>query len=91
MEGCRMVHRIDGRVGEPGSGSGCRSVLTWVRRRRELPVNGHKETLSGDGNILYLDCDGGYLGDIYIYIYACQNSLYTLNECSLLIVNYISG
>lgn len=29
-----------------------------------VPVSGHRKTLSGDGDILYLDCEGGYLGCI---------------------------
>lgn len=53
-----------------------------------FPGNGRKETLLGDGNILYLDCEGGYLGCISL---SELTKLYALNECSLLIISYISG
>lgn len=42
------------------------SVLAWGEAGGGFPVSGHRETLPGDGNILYLDCDGGYLGCIFL-------------------------
>lgn len=51
------------------------SVVAWGQRWEQgLTAKRYKETIWGDGNVLYLDCGVGYTS-----VYICQYSLnYTL-------------
>lgn len=44
-------------------------MVAWGRGQRKLTAKGHEGNFRGDGNVLYLNCDGGCT-DVYI----CQNS-----------------
>ena len=46
------------------------SSCLGLEMEEEFPVMGNKETLGSSGNILYLDCDSGYVGYMI-----CQNLL----------------
>lgn len=51
-------------------------IATGQGQKYTISAKGNEETFGGEGNILFLDCGGGYMS-----MYVCHNSeLYAYNQ-----------